>query len=356
MDAAFVRASTVEAKPVDWLIEGVIPAGMMVDVAGKPGAGKSTWECWLTAEVTRSLAAPVILSNQEDPVEQVLVPRLEAAGAIMKRVHLADQPIRIPEHIGQLEQKIRQTGARLVILDAASQHLSVSTGNGQQIRQATTPLAKMLQRTGASVVFIDHVKKGASAGGHPLEALLGASSGLPAACRLVYVFGPSKRNPDELLLATAKSNIGPPRTLAFELMEQELVLNPRRREAGQRLFTTIGRMILLDDQHKGTAHDVIGYNGSAAGATGNGAAATAKAIAKEWLIAVLMSGPRKVADLQAEAAESQISWATIRRASDELAGLVKSRHGYGKGGHWEWALPDDHPAVKLAQRALPATA
>lgn len=343
-----MRASTVEARPIEWLVPDLIPVGMFVDVAGRPGEGKSTFECWLTAEVTRN-GGTVIVSNQEDPIEQVLVPRLEAAGAFMRRVHLAEEPILIPDHLDRLERRIRQTGARLTIFDAAQQHFTVPVTDGQSIRRATTPLGKMLARTGSSAVFIDHVKKNVSGANHPLEALIGAGSGLAAAARLVYLFGTNPNNPEERILATAKSNIGRPRSVVFELMDQELILTMK----GQRkIGYTIGRLALVDPESELTASDVLRWKGK--GAVGANVRAAAKAIAQEWLIAILMGGPRKQAEIQEEAATSGISWGTVRRAADELE-LVKKREGFGRGGFWTWALPDDHPALKLAT-SLPAIA
>lgn len=343
-----VRASRVEAKPIDWLIPDLIPAGMFCDIAGRPGEGKSTLECWLTAEVTRNVG-PVIVSNQEDPIEQVLIPRLEAAGAMMRRVHLAEEPILIPDHLDRLEQRIRQTKARLVIFDAAQQHFTVPVSDGQSVRRATTPLGKMLARTGCAAVFIDHVKKNVSGNAHPLEALIGAGSGLAAAARLVYLFGTSPTNPEERILATAKSNIGRARSVLFELMEREIVLAPR--DSNRIHAYSVGQMQLLDLDCKLTAHDVLRYNGNSKGnAGGHGARAAARAIASEWLLALLMGGPVKQSELQAEAATCGISWATVRRAADELT-IVKKREGFGKGGFWTWALPDDHPVLALAAQA-----
>lgn len=341
----FERASRVDAKPIDWLIDGLIPRGMFSVIAGRPGEGKSTLECWITAEVTRQ-GGSVILSNQEDPIDAVVVPRLEAAGALMKRVHLAKEPIRIPSGLPALERRMMQTGAQLVIFDAAQQHLEVPVGNGQRIRQATTPLKQMLERTGAAAILIDHVKKNVGGNGHPLEALVGAGSGLAAAARLVYLFGTNPKNPDERALVTAKSNIGRHRSLTFELMDREIVLAPK---GAKTLSMTIGQMILLDPQAKVTAQEVLRWNGGKNG-NGNGADSSAKAIAGEWLIALLMGGPRLVSELQDEAGQSGISWATVRRAGDE-AKVEKKRHGFGKGGHWEWELPGDHPAVALAAQA-----
>ncbi len=51
----------------------------------------------------------------------------------------------------------------------------------------------------------------------------------------------------------------------------------------------------------------------------------------------------------------KLSWATIRRASVEIQ-VKKERKGYGKGGHWQWDLPDGHPLKKAREDAPVAAA
>ena len=47
-------ASTVKIKPVDWLWEGFLPAGMLTLLAGLPGCGKSTLALAMAATITNA--------------------------------------------------------------------------------------------------------------------------------------------------------------------------------------------------------------------------------------------------------------------------------------------------------------
>jgi putative DNA primase/helicase len=63
-------------------------------------------------------------------------------------------------------------------------------------------------------------------------------------------------------------------------------------------------------------------------------------IAADWLRAELAAGPVASEELQAGAKAAGLSWATVRRAGDAI-GIIVRRDGFGAGGQWAWALPDD---------------
>lgn len=52
------RAADIEPEPVDWLVEGAIPLGMMVVIGGQPGMGKSQIAIKLAAAVTTGEGFP----------------------------------------------------------------------------------------------------------------------------------------------------------------------------------------------------------------------------------------------------------------------------------------------------------
>lgn len=52
------RASDIEPEPVEWLVEGAIPLGMMVVIGGQPGLGKSQIALKLAAAVTTGKGFP----------------------------------------------------------------------------------------------------------------------------------------------------------------------------------------------------------------------------------------------------------------------------------------------------------
>jgi putative DNA primase/helicase len=331
------RAHRVELKEIDFVAPG-IPAGMFTVVSGRPGGGKSTYTSWLAAQVTRT-GGTVIFSNQEDGHATTVRPRLEVAGAILERVFLPDEPYVLPQDCAALERRIERTGCKLVIMDSAAQHFGPTMSSGQSIRKALTPLKQMLERTGCALVFVDHLIKRPKSTSHPLEALSGAGSGLPAAARCVYAFGRHPEEPDLRVLAPVKVNaFRAESSFSFAMTDAAL-------------FTVdgteveVGKLDLVSDECEIDASQVIAFKGD--GKAVEGVGGIKATIAAEWLIGALMFGTRDASDVKAEGAGAGFSWRTLQRAAEKLD-VQRQRVGFGKGSKVEWSLPDGHPAFAVA--------
>jgi len=86
-------------KPLRWLWPGRIPLGKLTLFAGDPGLGKSVVTLDVAARVTRGDGWPdgatagyeagsvIVLSAEDDPADTIR-PRLDAAGADLRRVHI----------------------------------------------------------------------------------------------------------------------------------------------------------------------------------------------------------------------------------------------------------------------------
>ena len=341
------RASQVDAAEIRFVAPG-IPRGMVTVVSGRPGDGKSTWAAALAATVSQTEA--VIFSNHEDHHGSVVRPRLEAAGAVIKRCFIPAEPFVLPGDVGLVEKRIKQIGAGLVVLDAAGQHLGPSATNGQQIRKAITPLKQMLERTECACVFIDHLIKRPSRTGHPLEALAGAGSGLPAAARFVYVFGRNPHDGEERVLAPVKVNaIRAQFSFVYEMQDAAVFTRDGKQ-------IEVGRLLLVNDHGDVDASEVIAFNGG--GKASEQVNGVRSAIAAEYLVGVLMFGVRDAKEVADEGKDAGFSWRTLQRAA-EKADVQRKRQGFGKGSKVTWALPDSHPALKVAaamtgQTTIPA--
>jgi hypothetical protein len=317
---------------------------MITVVSGRPKEGKSTLTATLAAEVSKRREA-VIFDNDEDNVAELVRPRLEAAGAKLSRVYVPDDPFILPGDVALLEKRVKElaagmAGPGLIILDPALAHLSVAASSGQAVRRALSPLKAMLERTGAACIIIDHLIKRPSRTANPLEALAGAGSGLPAAARAVYAFGRNPNDPNERILAPVGVNVmETPKSFAYEMEGGSVKLKTGKE-------VEVGRLIYVGDSDV-DASQVIAYNGGgkAAGEVGG----TKGAICMEWLIGMLMFGPREAADLKNEGAKCGFGWRTIQRSGDAIP-IVRKREGFGKGSKVIWSLPAKHPALKVAKK------
>ena len=128
--------SEIEHRELTWLWEGLIPSGMLTVLWGNPGVGKSQMLTDIAARVSRGDPMPcfdgekpirpdgpgnVLLVSSEDDPNSVMRPRLEAAGADLKRVHLVGmvstanptelEPVsRLAQLAEQLEAEILRVG------------------------------------------------------------------------------------------------------------------------------------------------------------------------------------------------------------------------------------------------------
>ncbi|HMF15144.1 MAG TPA: AAA family ATPase, partial [Gemmataceae bacterium] len=133
------RVEDVKKLPVEWLWNARVPRGMVSLCDGDPGCGKSTLSCDLAARVSRGWAMPsepadgqvkkpagVLLLNAEDDPERTIRPRLDAASADVKRVHILtairlgaddERPPVLPYDLPLIEDFIRDEGIALVVVD-----------------------------------------------------------------------------------------------------------------------------------------------------------------------------------------------------------------------------------------------
>src|SRR5262245_3624196 len=91
-------AADVKPEPVEWLWPGRVALGKLTLIAGEAGLGKSQLAIAMAAAVTtggewpcregRAPLGSVVILSAEDGAADTVVPRLIAAGADCKRVHL----------------------------------------------------------------------------------------------------------------------------------------------------------------------------------------------------------------------------------------------------------------------------
>ena len=322
-------ASSIEPRRPRFLWRDRVPEAMLTLIAGRPGTAKSLLTTFIASEVTRK-GKNVIFSNLEDPPHEVVIPRLAAAGADLKRVHLWSMTL--PEEIESLELLVREHAAALVVLDPIAAHLSVAITNDQQVRRALAPIADVAARTRCAVLMVGHTVKQVSRGAHAISAIGGSAGGIVGAARAVYLFGESPKDPDTRVLCPVKFNLAPhPTALEFEVDSCEI------EDASGRTMDT-GRIVFVGESN--ISADEVLRTGSRT--TTRGPNPHKRQAAADWLVRYLGFGPRPVKELREDAAQYGMSWATIRRAADDVK-IEKFRVGFGKEGISVWTLPIGHP-------------
>ena len=332
------RADEVEASPVHWAWAGLVPLGGLTVLVGDPGLGKTTLAVEFAARVSRGQAegdlagtpAPVLMATAEDALS-VLRARLEAAGAELSAVHFVsvcrdglDVGLTLPDDVAELESKAATVGARLIIVDPISGHLSggVDSHKDASLRKALAPLARMAEGVGAAVLALAHLNKTDATN---LFRRVGGSVAFTAAARSVLLLAEDCEGGD-LVLVHGKCNLGP------------LVAGRRLRIEGRDVPGAGGSSVptsgvaWLGPAGDITVADVLTVTESAG--------RTARDEAAAWLRAYLdhHGGEAQAGDVLKAARKDDIVRATLHRARRHV-GIVSEKGGF-KGG-WVWRLPDD---------------
>lgn len=334
-----ITAMDVQPRKVKWLLQGLIPFGAITVLAGQPGLGKSLLTIRLAADFSAGRldqSGDVLMLTAEDPIAEVVVPRLAAARAKRSAVRFgtveADGlsiPMRLPEDVDLLGELVRAHYAKLVVIDPLSAHLGgrVDSWKDQSIRTALAPLAALASEQELAVLVVAHLNKGLST--DPLQRL-GGSIGLPAAARSVLLLG---RDPDDhdgergsdRVLAHVKSNFGRPATsLAFRIVQTPVNPTFPHMHAAEIIETGTSpheASQLLSTREWGGLPEV-----------------TAKAVA--FLQNALAQGPRRAKEVEAEAREASLPLDTVKRAKPTAGVRTYKERGVANGS-WIWELAGD---------------
>ena len=329
-----IRLSTVRPETVLWLWPGRIPSGKICILDGDPGLGKSTVTLDLAARVTRGLPMPdgtgagepagVVLVSAEDGLADTIVPRLQAAGADLELIWAIEQcgedrhPFTMPDDLAHLERAVRETGARLVVIDPLMAFLNLHTNahRDQDTRYVLARVHEMASTTGAAVLLVRHLNK--AAGGTAIYRG-GGSIGIIGAARSGLLVAKDPEDEQRRVLACTKQNLAVmPSSLAFRLVAGE----GRPAQVAWEGSSNFDANALL-------APPVVG------------AKRTERDEVKDFLREELAAGPVPAKEVEAAALEAGISKATLRRARLELGVKIK-RDGFQGKSLWSLDPTDVH--------------
>lgn len=234
-----VRLDTVTPVCVKWLWNQRIALGKLTLIAGDPGLGKSYLTLDLAARVSTGRAMPgdcwengqpmdrypgtaILLSAEDDPADTVR-PRLESAGADLRRIAMvtgvrtgdAVKSFSLREHLKFLRGMCKaEPETRLIVIDPISAYMGDEEGHSNtKVRNLLAPLATLAQDYNVAVVAVTHLNKGGQGGGAQ-SAIYRAMGSLAftAAARTVHLVARDAGDPERRLLVPIKNNLGQDRT------------------------------------------------------------------------------------------------------------------------------------------------
>jgi len=350
-----VQGSSVKMRPITWLIDQWLPVGKLTLLAGAGGTGKTTFSLGIASAITCGGLFPngqrylgksnVIMWSSEDDKEDVLAPRLAAMGADLGRVFFLDDASEdgvkrnfdASKDLGALKSAIDHIGSvALIIIDPIMGLVDGNSDKANDVRKSLNPLVDFCEAQQCAIIGISHFGKG-GAGKDPTERILG-SQAFTALPRMVWATVIDKDSGDRLLTRT-KSNIS--RTdggfiygieqTQFQGIETSIATWKGQIEGdSKKLIIDAEAVEIYDDgDHEGGE--------------------SAKDFAKQFLADILSEKDMSTKELQAQARDADIKWATVRRAGTDLE--VKKYNSPMLGG-WAWSFKNssEKEALKEAYR------
>jgi len=328
-----VNLADVEPRPVEWLWPNRIPLGKLTMVVGYPGLGKSTLALDIVARVTRGIPWPdlpnepisagaVILLSAEDDLADTIRPRLDAAGAEPRQIHIlkAVRDVSNKERLFSLERDIEileraiksVPNCRLVVIDPITAYLgNIDSHKNTDVRSVLAPLADLASRHNVAIICVGHLNK--REGVRAIHRVTG-STGFVEAARAVWLVAEDSQNPDMRLMVRMKGNLAKDiGGLAFRLVEVSQTSHTCRMEwhPGP-IWVTPDQLLRPPDQAEGSLE-----------------------YATKWLKTQLQAGPMKAIDIQKNARAEGISDRTLKRAKQRL-GVISTKEDFS--GAWIWSL------------------
>jgi hypothetical protein len=334
----------VEPGEVPWLWLGRIPLGRITLLVGRPGAGKSFLTCDIAARLSNASPWPdggsaplgdtLVIAAEDDPADTI-APRLIGAGADRRRVHLL-RAVKLIESNGKetavafdlgnvelIRNALRsRPDCRLVVVDPIGSYLGsrVDAHRDNEVRGVLAPLAALAAEMNVAVLLVCHTRKAVSS--HADDAALGSRAFVGLA-RSVLHLSADDTDRDRKLLLPGKCNLGKP----ADGLAYRIVGDPPRLEWESAPLEGL------------RADDVLTAD---PGGGRRGPKPTAKLAAVDWLADLLRDGPVLKTEIEKQAEDAGLSWATVRRAQEPLA-IVPYKETFS--GRWYWKLPGGVAAV-----------
>lgn len=202
----------IEERPIEWVWRGKIACGELCIIAGEPGAGKTMITADLTARITRGDLAPfseepmrqgsvIYLTSENDPA-RVLRPRLRAAGADLRRVHIIESSLTKEENgkkmkrhvalhedaqaIGEAIKRIPDTVA--LIIDPISEYMGKKDANNNgDVRDVLATLGEHVRDKDVAIIAVTHFNKKVEISN--ASSRINGSIGFAGAARTAFAVG-----------------------------------------------------------------------------------------------------------------------------------------------------------------------
>ena len=167
-----IKMSEIQSEEIEWLWYPFIPYGKLTIIQGDPGDGKTTLALNIAAKLSRGesldeemkISEPIniIYQTAEDGLADTVKPRLELADADCERILVIDESSEALSMADvRLEEAIKLTNAKLLILDPIQAYLGAGTdiNRANEARDMTKKLGALAEKHKCAVLLIGHMNK-----------------------------------------------------------------------------------------------------------------------------------------------------------------------------------------------------
>ena len=167
-----IKMSEIQSEEIEWLWYPFIPYGKLTIIQGDPGDGKTTLALNIAAKLSRGesldeemkISEPIniIYQTAEDGLADTVKPRLELADADCERILVIDESSEALSMADErLEEAIKLTNAKLLILDPIQAYLGAGTdiNRANEARDMTKKLGALAEKHKCAVLLIGHMNK-----------------------------------------------------------------------------------------------------------------------------------------------------------------------------------------------------
>ncbi|MCI0552258.1 MAG: AAA family ATPase, partial [Anaerolineae bacterium] len=296
---------------------------------GMEGEGKSTVLCGIGAAVTQGQGLDdmvfdngpenVLWMSAEDSPEQILKPRLLAAGADPFRVFVIGEPFTFDDKgIELVREMIERRRPALVVIDPIFAYVLGDPNKGADTRATTNKLKQLAEEFDCAIVLVRHIGKSKGFGDPRAAGLY--SIEWRAAARSVLLCGSDPDSQQIKALTQSKNNLSPFADSVGFVIEE----HPPGSEVSRIMWTGVSQL---------TAKRILSV-------VSNEEETAERADAEEFLRESLISGDQLANGVKAEARKLGISPATLNRARWNL-GVVSRKAQGQKHGPWYWGLRNE---------------
>lgn len=215
-----ISAKDVKVRPVTWLWPFFIPKGKITLLQGDPGDGKSTFMLTVAAYMTRGDPLPftdykeppepvkVIYQSTEDDYDDTIIPRFLKAGGNLDNLGFINENTKhLTFEDPRLLQGIKESGAKLVVLDPLSSYFGDGNINASnEVRPKFNALIQTARETDCSIVIVNHLNKMAGIGS---KYRVPGSIDVVGAVRSILLLARDPEDEDKRYLSLLKSNLAP---------------------------------------------------------------------------------------------------------------------------------------------------